>query len=128
MVLKYISVRINFFIYFLHQSLSLTILYYHSSHLYIKLVIYLALHALIHGLHELLNHVFNILNTFAVIHLLLKALSKVSDLWVFTHSQIIRRSYPFLILYLFKNFKNEANHSIIQCFFSKFSWTYIVPK
>jgi len=53
--------------------LSLQLFKYHSSHFDVKFVVDFSFHALIHGFHELLYHIFDVLHVFIVIKPLLKA-------------------------------------------------------
>jgi hypothetical protein len=66
MILKYIGMGIYLLIDLFQQSFSLPIFNNHSSHLDIKFVIDLTLHALVHSLHKLLYHILYVIQTLAI--------------------------------------------------------------
>jgi hypothetical protein len=74
----------------------------HSSHLGVEFTIYLWLHALIHGLHELLDYVFDVLEVGISKYLLLEIVMKIIY-WLVIFSVLLIIIFILLsIFYLFK--------------------------
>lgn len=72
----------DFFVNLFEYPFCLPVFEDHPSHLNVEFVVYLCFHALIHGLHELLNNVLDIVNVLVVVDPLLKALVDAHDLWI----------------------------------------------
>lgn len=77
-----------FFIYFFYDLLSLSVFKDHSPHFNVELVVNFSLHTLVHRLHKLLNHIFNVLHVLIVIKPFLKAFIDAHHLWISTERSV----------------------------------------
>ena len=98
-------------VYLPHYALGLPVLHDHPPHLHVELVIDLGLHALIHGLHELLHDILNFGEILVGLQPLIEALLEVH------HARVVGNfgdeSFGGLGSDLFQYLQYQFNHAVL---------------